>query len=330
MYGFIFLLLLTFLITPLLFIFARHLTLDEIPVYKYDGFRAFKFFLITITIGCWILLAFGCLQRINPGEVGVVVNLAGNDKGVEGEELKVGFHLISPWKEVYKFPIYEQNHQWVESEGFSFQTQEGLSVHADIGITFNLMPDRVHELFCKYRRGMQEITDLFIRNNVRDAINRFASRMKIEDLYGPKKEDFFKDVLEQINKELKPLGFNISHLYIIGKFGVPDNVKDALNRKIEAIQRAQQRENELREAEAEAKKAVAITEGLARSKMINAKADADSLLIESKAKAEANKMLSQSLSKELLEWQSINKWDGKLPSAMSGGQMPFILQHKGN
>ncbi len=329
MYAFIILLSITFLFVPGILFFSRYFTFDSVPLYRYDEFKVFKFFLIILIIIGWILLGFGCLERINPGEVGVVVNLAGNDKGVEGEELKVGFHLISPWKEVYKFPIYEQNHQWVESEGFSFQTQEGLSVHADIGITFNLMPDRVHELFCKYRRGMQEITDLFIRNNVRDAINRFASRMKIEDLYGPKKEDFFKDVLEQINKELKPLGFNISHLYIIGKFGVPDNVKDALNRKIEAIQRAQQRENELREAEAEAKKAVAITEGLARSKMINAKADADSLIIESRAKADANRMLSQSLTRELLEWQSINKWDGKLPSAMSGGQMPFILQHKG-
>jgi regulator of protease activity HflC (stomatin/prohibitin superfamily) len=273
----------------------------------------------------WGFTFIACLERINPGEVGVVVNLLGSEKGVEEKELKVGYHLITPWQKIYRFPIFDQNHQWTESEGFSFQTQEGLSVHADIGISFNLLPAKVHELFCKYRRGMQEITDLFIRNNVRDAINRHASKMKIEDLYGQKKEEFFNEILSDLHKELQPLGFNISHIYIIGRFGVPDNVKEALNRKIEATQRAQQRENELREAEAEAKKQIAFTEGSARSAMITAKATADALLLEAKAQAEANRMLSQSLTREVIEYQATLKWNGILPSAMSGEQMPFLL-----
>lgn len=262
----------------------------------------------------WVVMLLFCFTQIKPGEVGVVVNMLGDEKGVETDEKTVGIHFIPPWKNIYIFPIFEQNHQWVDGDRFTFQTSEGLPVTAEIGITYHLQPNRIHELFARYRRGMEEITHLFIRNNLRDYINRYASKMKIEDLIGPKKEEFFSDVLQAVQKELNDLGFVITHVYTIGQFDVPGNVKSALNDKIAATQRAQQRENELREAEAQARKVVAETEGAAKSKVIKAKAD-----------AEANILLSKSITRELLEWNSINKWDGKMPYAMSGQGMPFII-----
>lgn len=262
--------------------------------------------IIMVIVFIFGIFALAFFSRIKPGEVGVVVDLFGSSKGVEDKELKIGIHFIPPWKEVYKFPVYEQNHQWIGDDGFSFQTSEGLSVHADIGISFNLEVNKVHELFCKYRRGIDEITHLFIKNTIRDSMNKIASRMKIEELYGSKKEEFFEEVHRTVISELKQIGFNISHIYIIGKFGVPDLVVDALNKKIEATQRAQQRENELRESEAQAKKEIALAEGAAKSKLITAKAD-----------AEANLIVSRSLTPELLRYQAISKWDGKLPQVMS-------------
>jgi regulator of protease activity HflC (stomatin/prohibitin superfamily) len=261
-----------------------------------------------------LIMTLNLVTFINPGEVGVVVDLFGSDRGVEDKEITVGMHIVMPWKRVYVFPIFEQNHQWTGNEKFTFQTSEGLSVSSEVGITYNLVPSRIHELFSKYRRGMDEITHLFVRNNIRDAMNRYSSRMKIEELYGEKKEDFFTKILTDVNTELSPLGFNISHIYIIGQFDVPPTVKEALNKKIEAIQRAQQRENELREAEAQSRKEVALAEGESKSKLIKAKAD-----------AEANALLTRSLNDELLRWEAINKWDGKLPTTMMSKEVPFVV-----
>ncbi len=166
-----------------------------------------------------------------------------------------------------------------------------------------MQPDHIHDLFAKYRRGMDEITHLFIRNNIRDAINKAASKLKIEDLYGPGKEAFFTDIQTQVQHELKPLGFNINHIFIIGQFNVPDSVMKALNLKIEATQRAQQRENELREAEAQARKTIAIAQ----------------------AEADSNKLLERSITPELLRWEAIKKWDGKLPTVVGGKDIPMIM-----
>lgn len=263
------------------------------------------------------IFVLNCINFVKPGEVGVVVNLLGEDKGIEKKELTLGAHFILPWKDLYKFPIYEQNHQWVGEECFSFQTYEDLPVTADIGITFNLDPSRVHDLFYKYRRGMEEITHLFVKNIIRDAINKIASKMRIEDLYGSQKEEFFNNVHYGVNKELSQLGINVSHIFIIGKFGVPELVMDALNKKIEATQKAQQRENELREAEAQAKKEIAIAQGIAQSKIISAKSE-----------AEANTMIINSLNSDLIKWEAIKKWNGQLPNALGGEGTSFLIDLK--
>ena len=98
-------------------------------------------------------------------------------------------------------------------------------------------------------------------------------------------------------------------------------VIDALNRKIEATQRAEQRENELREAEAEAKKKIAQAQGQAKSSVALAK-----------GKAEANRLLNSSISTQLIQWEklelekkALEKWNGILPTHMIPNQtVPFI------
>lgn len=245
---------------------------------------------------------------IQPGYVGVVVDLFGSEKGVEDKELHVGAHFIAPWKDVYRFPTFEQNHTWENHDCFHFQTGEGLAVNADVGITFHLEPSMIPTIFQKYRRGMNEIIHVFLRNYIRDAINKSASRCKIEDLYGKGKEAFFDEVQEQVRGELRQIGINISRIYLIGRFNFPDSVIKALNLKIEAIQRAQQRENELREAEAEAKKQIAKSTG-----------EYECRVLEARAQAESNRIVSESLNTDLIWWRAINNWDGVLPKFMGEG-----------
>ncbi len=250
-------------------------------------------------------------KMISPGYVGVVVDMLGDSKGVQQKELHVGLHWIAPWKTVYQFPIFEQNDTWEGKYGFSFQTSEGMAVHADLGITYHLRPESIPGIFQRYRRGMDEITHVFIRNFIRDAINKSASKTRIEDLYSGK-ENFFEDIEKHVRNDLAPIGIDISRIYLIGRFHFPENVIAALNAKIEANQRAQQRENELREAEAQAKKEIAKAEGQAKCRILQAESE-----------AKANLVLAQSVTAELIQWQSVQKWDGKMPQ-VTGQSMPFI------
>jgi regulator of protease activity HflC (stomatin/prohibitin superfamily) len=275
------------------------------------NFKCFSYYFTAAIIPLFILWCL-CFKMISPGYVGVVVDMLGDSKGVQDKELHVGMHWIAPWKSVYEFPIFEQNVTWEgEREGFNFQTSEGVGVSADIGITYHLRADSIPLIFQRYRRGMDEITHVFIRNFIRDAVNKSASKTRIEDLYSGK-ECFFVDVEKHVTEDLAPIGIEISRIYLIGRFHFPPNVIAALNSKIEANQRAQQRENELREAEAEAKKQVAKAEGAAKCSLLQAEAE-----------AKANLVLSRSVTPELISWQAVQKWDGKMPQVTSGAT-PFI------
>lgn len=272
-------------------------------IYLWSGIIGIPIFFL------WLL----CFKMISPGYVGVVVDLLGDKKGVEAKELHVGMHWIAPWRSVYEFPIFEQNNTWEgDREGFNFQTTEGMAVSADVGITFHLRSESIPVIFQRYRRGMDEITHIFIRNFIRDAINKSASRIRIEDLYGNGKEAFFEEVEKHVRHDLAPIGIEITRIYLIGRFHFPTGVIAALNSKIEANQRAQQRENELREAEAEAKKQIAKAEGQARCAIVQAESE-----------SKANLLLAQSVTPELIQWQAVQKWDGKLPTVTSGAT-PFI------
>lgn len=266
---------------------------------------------IFTTFVCFLLLLWMfCFKMISPGYVGVVIDMLGDSKSAK--ELHVGMHCIAPWKSVYQFPIFEQNDSWEgQRDCFNFQTSEGMAVSADIGITYHLRPESIPTIFQRYRRGMDEITNVFIRNYIRDAINKSASKTRIEDLYSGK-ESFFEDVERHVREDFAPMGIELSRIYLIGRFHFPPTVISALNSKIEAMQRAQQRENELREAEAEAKKQVAKAEGAAKCAVLKAESE-----------AKANALLSQSITPELIRWQSVQKWDGKMPH-VNGAAMPFV------
>lgn len=277
-----------------------------------------------------LCLFFAFVRSIAPGYVGVVVNLWGEAKGVQAEEKGVGYHFIPPWKEMYTFPIFEQNFTWEHKEDlYHFQTKEGLRMSARMGVTFHLEPDKIHILFCRYRRGMDEITHTFVRNHIRDAMNMHASRLGIEDLYSTAKEEFFQSIQQDVANNLREVGIIITRIYLIGNLDFPESMATALNQKIEATQRAQQRENELREAEAEAKKSVAEKEGQARSIRIMAEAQATKIKLEADAQAYANTILARSLTPELVQSQKVQKWNGELPTYVGvNSAIPFVEMDK--
>lgn len=74
-------------------------------------------------------------------------------------------------------------------------------------------------------------------------------------------------------------------------------------------------ENEAAIAKAEADKQVAIT---------NAQAEAEKTAIKAEAQAEANRKIAESLSEELIEYQKVQKLDGKLPTVTGGNALVGI------
>lgn len=285
-----------------------------------------KKFLPLLTLLFLLVPLSGC-SKVEAGYVGVKVYLLGGDKGVDSEVLGVGRYWIGWNEDLFLFPTFQQTATWTrdgeKDESLTFQTKEGLSVNADVGISYTIDPDKVSVLFQRYRKGVDEITSIYLRNVVRDALVQAASTRGVESIYGEGKSDLIETVKAVVSEKMDPVGIVIDFVSFIGDLRLPQNVIDSINAKIEATQKAQQRENELREAEAQARKEVALAEGEAQSRVARAEGEARATLVQAKAQAEANDMLARSLTAELVQYFGVQTWNGQLPT-VTGPSLPLL------
>ncbi len=263
-------------------------------------------------------------SRVPAGYRGVIVNLYGSDKGVSEQSVGVGRYYLGWNKEMYRFPTFLQNRAWTHDKAITMQTSEGLTITTDAGITYQIQPDNVVKVFTKYRLGIDEITDTFLHNLVRDAMNEVASQMTVDQIYGVKKETFMRMVNDIVIHDAAVNGINVDKIYLIGSFILPPSVMNSINSKIQASQNAVKVENEVATSRAEAQKTIVDAKASAERAIIAAEANARQITLNAEAQAKANKILADSLSKEFIQYQAILKWDGALPTTNASGVVPFI------
>jgi len=66
----------------------------------------------------------------------------------------------------------------------------------------------------------------------------------------------------------------------------------------------------------------------ADAKLISAKAEAQARLMNAESQAKANKMLDESITTTILEFNKINRWNGKLPTTTLGQGQNAIINLK--
>jgi regulator of protease activity HflC (stomatin/prohibitin superfamily) len=263
----------------------------------------------------------GC-SYVKQGEVGVVINKFGDDKGIITEEITQGYIWTGIRKDLVKFPTYKQNYVWTKDpaegskndEAIYFNTSDGLAVDIDLGISYSIVPERADEIFAEYRMGIGEITDKYLRNMVRDEVNVYSSTITCEELYGTGKADFINTVESNFVAKALSKGFIVEELYLIGRPRLPTEVNEAISAKIKATQKAQMRENEVAEAIAQADKDRAQASG---------QADAYTATEMAKIQVMEAQALVLKENPQLLQWKAMETWDGILPK-VTGEVIPFL------
>lgn len=294
-----------------------------------------KFKSLAIIFSVLALTTLSGCSKVPAGNVGIIVHLLGGEKGVDSEEVGVGRYWLGFNDELYLFPVYTQNDAWKRTEdkdqSITFQTREGLNVNADVGISYHIDPKKVSAVFQKYRKGVDEISDVYLRNMVQDALVKASSTKEVETVYGQGKTELLESVETQVRNEVEPIGIVIENLYWVGTLRLPDTVVAAIDAKITATQKAAQRENEIQQTKAEAQKAIEEARGEAESKLAVARAEAESVRIQGEAEADAIQAKSRALSSnpQLVQYEIAVKWNGSLPQTTFGASsIPMLnIQH---
>ena len=268
-----------------------------------------------------MFVAVGC-TRVEPGYVGIKVNMHGTDKGVDNLPLVTGRVYYNPWStNVYKFPTFVQQFTWTadKNEGsrnddsITFNSVEGVVVNADIAVAYAFQADQVPHIFATFRVPAEQITQGYVRSQIRDSFSRFASTMPIIDIYGSQKQTLLNTVIADLNTRLGPTGFTFDMISFVGALRVPEQVKASIDRVIQA-------QNQAKEADA---KVLQIT-AEAKQRVEKAKGTAEAVLMEAEAKAKANRVIAASVTPELIQFEAVTKWDGILPKITGSGAVPLI------
>lgn len=260
-----------------------------------------------------LVLALSACERVPPGYRGVMVNMMGDSKGVADQTVGTGWQYTGFAGQLHLFPIFLQNHSWHGEQAITVQTSEGLTITTDVGITYQIKEENVVKVFTKYRLGVKEITDTFLHNMARDAMNEVASTMTVDQIYGVKKEEFIQRVNKIVKASAEVNGIDVDKIYLMGSFHLPDSVRNSIDAKIQASQNAIKVENEVATSRAEAMK-----------RIVEAEANAKQIIINAESQAKANKILADSLTSEFVQYQAILRWNGQLPTTNASGALPFI------
>ncbi len=260
-------------------------------------------------VACLLILFMACCTVVDAGEVGVKFHkwsVKDNEYGgVEGT--CKGWVFYNPiTTNVFTYPTFTQRKQY---ETFSVNAKDASLFEMDPTIAYRINPEKACDIFTKYRVGVKELEDGYIRTCIYEAYRTCANQYTSDSLMSSR-ANFESDVRTRLEKSLMAEGFMVEEF--TSKITPPKSLLAMIDAKNTAIQSALKAENEVKEAEANAKIAVAKAEGNARAMKI--KADAE---------AYYNRTIAASLSTMIIQEDWIEKWDGKLPT-YSGGNMPLI------
>lgn len=273
------------------------------------------------------LLLTGC-TRIGPGHVGIVVSMAGSDKGVLNQATSTGWVFYNPMSSnVIEYPTNMQTVVWTKSvdegnpkdESITFTNKDQLTINADFSINYYLKPESAPAFYVKFlANDISNWSDGYLRSVARNCVNDVAGNYPIEQIMGDNGE-FLKKATDCIDSNVGQYGISVDkHGFgFVGAPRPPEAVLQNINAKIQASQIAMQKQNELLQVTADANKQVAAAEGQAKAQIAAANGE-----------SEANRIRTASITPVILQNKALDnqaaaiyRWNGQMPSTVvnSGG-----------
>jgi regulator of protease activity HflC (stomatin/prohibitin superfamily) len=265
-----------------------------------------------------LLILPNTFTYINPGHVGIVIHkLKG---GVDPRPLSQGLHPRNPLTTgIEEYPVYMQTLVLTRgtAEGspsndeINVNSVEGQPVSMDVSLSFELDPRRAPALYQTFRTDIETIQHGYLKQTIRQTLQEVVGMQEIAAILGPKKAEVVTRAQAMLAQRLAPYGFVVKQ-FTINEIRAPGAVMEAINAKNVMQQTALTAQNELQKNMYQA-----------QGDSIKAAGRAMAILAEARAQAEANRLLAQSITPTLVQYEMTKRWDGKMPQ-VSGSAVPMI------
>ncbi|MAT89468.1 MAG: peptidase [Flavobacteriaceae bacterium] len=229
-----------------------------------------------IIIAILVIIAFAkSAVTIGSGEAGVLYKTFGGGVVTDEPPLGEGFHLIAPWNDVIVYEVRQQELY----EQMKVLSSNGLEIKIDASAWFQPVYGDLGRLHQNLGENyLQRVIQPAIRSAARSVVGRYTP----EQLYSSKR-DVIQDEIYAETKKILDNQFVQLNEVLVRDVTLPKTIKDAIERKLKQEQESLEYEFRLVTAEKEAEK----------------------VKIEAQGKAEANRILSASLTDKILQDKGI-------------------------
>lgn len=236
-------------------------------------------------------------KLIKTGQTGIVYTYK---DGVQDQTLSPGLNFVGPMKKVKEFSTSneilvmskDKREGSKKNEAFKVATSDDASIAVSFQMSYRYNPDTLVDTYKKFK-GMDgdEIVESRVKPVLKSKISEITTDYSMMDIYSGNRSKLNTELTKYLNKEFsKKYGIEVLDASIIDVH--PDSkLKKAIDNRVTALQEKQQ-------AEAEQQKIKVQTE----TKKIKAEADAQIKITEAQAEAESNRVISESLSQNLIDF----------------------------
>ena len=256
-----------------------------------------------------LLIGTTCVATVPTGYTGILTTFG----RVEDKTLEAGLHVKTPFQKIVNMDNREQKTAF-ETQAFSSDIQQ-----VDITGSINYAINKANAMNLFKEVGTDYYNKL-ISPRMLEITKGVFSKYTAENLVAYR-QSLSETIRDGLVADLEPYGIHVISMNI-ENIDFTDAFTDAVEAKQVAAQRKLQAEIEQAQKTMETQQAAERqkinAEAEASVAKINADAEAYATRVRSEAEAEANRKIAESLTPELISFNEIRAWDGKLPVYVGG------------
>lgn len=233
---------------------------------------------LPIIIGAIVLIIVLAKSAItiDSGEAGVLYRTFGGGVVTDAPPLGEGFHLVAPWNKVY---VYEVRRQEL-FEKMKVLSSNGLDIQLDASAWYQ---PKYEELGKLHQEIGENYLERILLPTIRSAARSVVGRYTPEQLYSSKRDAIQNEIFEE-TKKIVSKQFIVLDEVLVRDVTLPNTIKDAIERKLKQEQESLEYE----------------------FRLVTAQKEAEKVRIEAQGKADANQILSASLTDKILQDKGID------------------------
>ncbi len=250
-------------------------------------------------------IIFGMFVMVNANRVGVLFDPLGG--GVQDVLLQEGLQVKAPYQTVYELSTEVTE---ITFQDISVQTSDSQWMNTTVQLQVSIDKARAFDYFKKHRDKDLDQIQSILKSTAQREIEIVATQYTVFEVLGERRTDVVSEAILRLTEELIKDGIVLQRLVL-----VDTDAGDAIEASIAL--------------EAAAKKEAEAAEHLKEKTRL----EGEALVIKAEKEKEANELLTLSLTPEVLEKMRIDlymeKWDGKLPTVVSGDGSGLIIDISG-